>query len=81
MNLLVQVAEEIGDLDFDGFDIDWNLPESDEDEPQDIIEDEAPEPPEEPKAKLGDLYQLGSNRLICGDSTDPAVIDRLMDGA
>ena len=38
------------------------------------------EVPEEPKAKLGDLYQLGEHRLICGDSTDVAVIDRLMDG-
>ena len=38
------------------------------------------EPPEEPKAKLGDLYQLGNHRIICGDSTDTAVIDRLMDG-
>ena len=50
-------------------------------EPQDIVEDEAPEPPTEPKAKLGDLYILGNSRLICGDSTDVAVIDRLMDGA
>lgn len=25
------------------------------------------------------MWQLGSNRLICGDSTDVAVIDRLMD--
>jgi len=38
------------------------------------------EVPEEPRAKIGDLWQLGSHRLICGDSTDPAVIDRLMDG-
>ena len=36
--------------------------------------------PEEPKAKLGDIYQLGEHRLICGDSTDANVIDRLMDG-
>lgn len=36
--------------------------------------------PIEPKAKLGDIYQLGQHRLICGDSTDIAVIDRLMDG-
>ena len=34
----------------------------------------------EPKAKPGDIYQLGQHRLICGDSTDVAVIDRLMDG-
>lgn len=36
--------------------------------------------PEEPKAKFGDIYELGDHRLICGDSTDINVIDRLMDG-
>ncbi len=28
----------------------------------------------------GDLYQLGAHRLICGDSTDSATLDRLMGG-
>lgn len=42
--------------------------------------DEQPEPPTEPKTKVGDLYILGNHRLICGDSTDVTVIDRLMDG-
>ena len=69
---------ELGELpDFDagfyGFDI--NL-----DEEQEIVEDEVPEVPEEPRTRLGDIYQLGSHRLICGDSTDVTVIDRLMDG-
>lgn len=73
------LAEDIPTLDFSDFDIDWGLPE-DIEENTEIEEDEAPEPPEEPKAKLGDLWQLGSHRLICGDSTDVAVIDRLMDG-
>ena len=36
--------------------------------------------PEEPKAKLGDIYELGDHRLICGDSTDVNVMDKLMDG-
>lgn len=36
--------------------------------------------PEEPKAKLGDVYELGNHRLICGDSTDVGTIDKLMDG-
>lgn len=27
--------------------------------------------------KLGDLWQLGSHRMICGDCTDPAVIERV----
>lgn len=38
------------------------------------------EPPEEPRAKLGDVWKLGNHRLICGDSTDVCTIDRLMDG-
>lgn len=66
-------------IDFSDFEVDFNLPE-DIEENTEIEEDEAPEPPTEPKAKLGDLWQLGSHRLICGDSTDVAVIDRLMDG-
>ena len=74
------LAEEIPTLDFSDFDIDWGLPE-DIEENTEIEEDEAPEPPAEPKAKLGDLWQLGSHRLICGDSTDVTVIDRLMDVA
>lgn len=39
-----------------------------------------PDEPVEPKAKLGDIYQLGRHRLMCGDSTDVADIERLMDG-
>lgn len=33
-----------------------------------------------PKAKIGDLYELGMNRMIVGDSTNPAVVKRLMGG-
>jgi len=52
-------------------------------EPEPEIEttqDEIPEVPEVPVAKLGDIWQLGRHRVICGDSTDPATIDRLMQG-
>jgi site-specific DNA-methyltransferase (adenine-specific) len=73
------LAEDIPTLDFSDFDIDWGLPEEQE-ENTEIVEDEVPEIPEEPKSKLGDIYQLGEHRLICGDSTDINVIDRLMDG-
>lgn len=51
------------------------------DEEKEIIEDEVPDVQEEPKAKLGDIYQLGNHRLMCGDSTKAEDIDRLMDGA
>lgn len=75
---------ELEGLDFDGFDFgfDVDLPSLEEDAQKEVVEDDYDEePPTEPKAKLGDLWQLGNfHRLICGDSTDPAVIDRLMDG-
>ena len=57
----------------------FGFEDSEEEEPQEIIEDEIPEAAES-RCKLGDLWQLGEHRLICGDSTDVAVIDRLMDG-
>jgi len=33
-----------------------------------------------PIARVGDMFQLGPHRLICGDATDPAVLARLMEG-
>ena len=34
-----------------------------------------------PKAKLGDVYQLGPHRLACGDSTDPNVVKKVVGAA
>lgn len=47
-----------------------------------IVEDEAPEaqPDEEPMTKLGQIWQLGSHRLMVGDSTSEAQVAALMDG-
>lgn len=67
------------ELDFEMSDFGFDDILEDE-EPTSILEDEPPEPPTELKTKVGDLYILGNHKLICGDSTDPAVIDRLMDG-
>lgn len=44
-----------------------------------IVEDEVPEKVET-RCKLGNLWQLGDHRLICGDSTDPEVIENLTGG-
>ena len=49
--------------------------------PKDFNEDEVPEPPVEPVTKLGDIWQLGRHRLMCGDSTDEANVACLMNGA
>lgn len=43
-------------------------------------EDEAESPAEIPIAKLGDVWQLGAHRVVCGDSTDPAVLSLALDG-
>ncbi|WFD52891.1 methyltransferase [Lactobacillus phage CR191] len=38
------------------------------------------EPPEEPKSKMGQVFQLGRHRLMCGDSTKPEDVKTLMGG-
>ena len=43
-------------------------------------EDEVPEAPETPVSVLGDIWQLGNHRLMCGDSTNIDAIEKLMDG-
>jgi len=42
--------------------------------------DDVPEAPEDPTTKPGDLWILGNHRLLCGDSTNPQHVERLMDG-
>ena len=72
---LEQITElEMIDFGFESFGDD------DTEQKKDIEEDEIPDVPDEPTAKLGDIYQLGKHRLICGDSTDAKVIEALMDG-
>jgi len=41
-------------------------------------EDDVPDVPNEPTTKLGDIYQLGNHRLMCGDSTSIDAVDKLM---
>ncbi len=73
--LLLGELEELDD-DFDmelfGFDM--------FEEEQEIVEDEVPEIPDEPESKLGDIYQLGNHRLMCGDSTLKTDVDTLVNG-
>ena len=70
---------ELQDADWDIEELGFEVPAlSDIDGDKD--EDEVPEPPVEPKTKLGDIYQLGRHRLMCGDSTDLTSVERLMGG-
>jgi len=43
-------------------------------------EDAVPDVPDEPKTKLGDIYQLGNHRLMCGDSTSVDAVEALLQG-
>jgi DNA modification methylase len=38
----------------------------------------APAPTASPVARIGDVFVMGEHRIICGDSTDPAVLAALM---
>ena len=41
-------------------------------------EDAVPDVPNEPTTKLGDIYQLGNHRLMCGDSTSIDAVEKLI---
>ena len=74
------LPDELAELDLIDFDFDFGI--EDEEEETEIVEDEAPEVDEdaEPITKLGDIWKLGRHRLMCGDSTDKATVELLMDG-
>ncbi len=64
------------DIQLTGFDANIILEES-----NDVQEDDyLPDPPAQPKAQLGQIYQLGCHRLMCGDATDGDDVLRLMGG-
>jgi DNA modification methylase len=43
--------------------------------------DDVPAPPDDAITQLGDLWILGNHRLLCGDSSNPEQLDRLLNGA
>ena len=90
-NSSAQVAEwdmeklmaELQDIDFDmaKYGLSEQLSEIESLIEKDAEEDNYEEPEElEPKAKLGDIYQLGNHRLMCGDSTKQEDVEKLTGG-
>lgn len=67
------LAAEDFDISLTGFDEDLSLSLSPE-------SGEMPSVPSEPTAKLGDIYQLGDHRLMCGDSALASDVEKLMGG-
>lgn len=73
------LADELDGLDLTAFDFDWGLRDELNDS---VVEDDYdPVLPAEPKSKIGDVYQLGNHRLMCGDSTSLADVQKLVGGA
>ena len=59
-----------------------DAPAAGSDKDPEVVDDDFDEEADEVEAqtKPGDLWQLGVHRLLCGDSTDPEAIDKLLDG-
>jgi DNA modification methylase len=78
-------------LDLQNMDFDLGLLGFDQDELNQLLNpdlksgqcdpDEVPAPPDEATTRPGDLWLLGDHRLLCGDSSKPEDVDRLLDGA
>ena len=83
-DLLLDLDQQNYDLEITGFDLDEiegiMAPLGLEEEKEVIEDDFDCTPPEEPKAKYGDIYQLGNHYLMCGDSTKEEDVAKLMNG-
>jgi len=74
MGLVIEELKGLDDdlIDLTGFDKDLLI---EPDVKDDIIPDSAPK-----RAKLGEIWQLGRHRVMCGDSTKRDDVENLMDG-
>ena len=82
------LAHELAELEHEGMDLalvgfsDAELEAllADNEAPPSDVQDDVPEPPAQPVTRPGDVWLIGSHRLICGDCRDFAVVERLMAG-
>jgi DNA modification methylase len=78
--------DELKEADFDLELTGFSLDEIEALTPEELVEgltdeDEVPDAPEKPVSVLGDIWQLGNHRLMCGDSTSIDDVDKLMNGS
>lgn len=74
--LLDTELQDILDIDMSDFGFELDISEDEEVKEDDFDE----EVPEKPKSKLGQIYQLGRHRLMCGDSTNSESVKKLLGG-
>ncbi len=73
---LSEMGVDLASLGFLGSDLDALLAA----EGADPREEDIPEVPVDPVTRPGDLWCLGSHRVLCGDATNSAAVARLLDG-
>lgn len=77
MGLLDDELADIADIDMSDFGFELGISDDDEEVQEDAFDEEVPE---EPKSKLGQIFKLGRHRLMCGDSTNPEMVKKLVGG-
>jgi DNA modification methylase len=79
---LAQLQDQDFDLGLTGFSVDELTRLLHEIGSQGLVDpDVIPEPPDAAITQPGELVRLGAHRLLCGDSSQGADVDRLLDGA
>ncbi|QQA41508.1 site-specific DNA-methyltransferase [Pelagovum pacificum] len=73
---LGDLGVDLGSLGFDGAELDALLASGQAQDGEEVT----PDPPTNPVSRIGDLWLLGQHRLLCGDATSKADVDRLLDG-
>lgn len=73
---LSELGIDLGDIGFEGAELDALLAHG----AADPKEEATPEVPDAPVSRLGDLWQLGAHRLLCGDATDEAAVACVLSG-
>jgi len=71
---LIRSNKNTGEWDWDRLANEWEVNEAVDDGYEEEL-------PEEPKTKLGDIYELGPHRLICGSATSHNDIEKVLDSA
>lgn len=83
-DLLANLIPEYPDFEWENYAVDLGEPQTLDkliESFKEIEEDEVPEVAEgEPESKLGEVYQLGRHRLMCGDATKIEDVEKLMNG-
>lgn len=74
------LSNELENISYDMSDFGLDFIQVGETDPEDVEEVDVPEVPEEATAEKGQIYRLGDHFLMCGDSTDPEDVKRLMAG-